>query len=411
MTTGTQYFSRLQEPLLAIIQVIAQRRYGTVPDFEDRQADLQFRLAEALSSWQPQPGYDTVGYFLRYCLGQVLGWGSHDAVAAADERTIAFTDLAPETMEWLEDSVSLRAHQQGTEEALWRIEVNDEVMYLTTPQVVERYVNAIDAHDDFSTDRKVAMLKWLADRETIDMPRPRKLPVTPGDLGTSEIITKRTGYVVKRVTIDLQQATEAAARGPVPWVREQYGTPYDLRGERMDYSVDFDLLKLKEVKQLVWELRALLTKEVLEVLYSDDSTVAAAVQAVEQLQSGDHQLDRDLYRQAPSLSAAITGCKPNNRITSALRYLFGVPSELFNSYNPSPPEIDIDALTKRIMVWAHKVAHTKTHTGSRLVSSIWPVQLQSVEMALHGASLWSIKRAEKNYWLLRKTSAAEKETR
>jgi len=405
MTTGAEYFQHLKEPLLAIVDVVALRRYGTVPDYADRRADLLFRLAESLDGWRPQPGYDSVGYFLRYVLGQILGWGSHDAVAAADERSVVFTDLAPETMEWLEDQVSLHDHQVRSDEALWQVRIDGKTLYLTTPQVIERYTSAMGI-EEFSPDRRVAMLAWLDEHERVDMPRPTRLPVTSGDLGKSTITISKGGEITTK-SVDLRAATEKAAKGPVPWVSLQLGELPDTHGERYNREADFDFMRVPEVHALVEQLRGLPVKMILEALgHEAQDTLGKAFVAIERLRGGDEYLDNVLYRQIPQLVIEIVG-RPNNLLIGVLRDAFGVPSSVFNSYNPPEEEIDLETLTRRIMDWVRRVGATRTKTGHRSIPSIWPSQAESIKMALHGASLHSIQRAEKNYFQRKRVNVVQ----
>jgi hypothetical protein len=100
MKDGSYWLDKLQGSLVKVVEYMALNRYGAAPDTDDRVSDALAALVEGSTRFQPQPGKDSLGYYLQYVLSFVAGTLRNRAQLAKDwsEEAACFTDIAPEQL-------------------------------------------------------------------------------------------------------------------------------------------------------------------------------------------------------------------------------------------------------------------------------------------------------------------------
>jgi hypothetical protein len=102
MRGGRYWLERTIDVMAKAVTLMAVRKYGDVPDPEDRIADALAALPEVAERFKPLEGKDSLAYFVRYTLAAVAGWMRNGASQAKawKEEAISFTDLVGEELEY-----------------------------------------------------------------------------------------------------------------------------------------------------------------------------------------------------------------------------------------------------------------------------------------------------------------------
>jgi len=241
LKSGQEWLNGLQGALVAVVRYMALRRYGAAPDVADRVSDALTALVEGSRRFKPQPGKDTLGYYLQYVLSYVSGVLRNGAQLAKDwsAEATCLTDLVPECEGDVLERLGVTRLWEGpvpeeAEGALYvlnngQVAGATEIIELIMAQEDRRKVAArvlgIQADD---TDLPVRLLEVL-DSMVIDAADPRWLygpdepaPVVVGEL-ESVTVTVTQGNVQhasEMSAADFTAAVEQASISSTPWTSE-----------------------------------------------------------------------------------------------------------------------------------------------------------------------------------------------
>jgi len=231
MRDGKYWLEQLEGALVPVVTFQALNRYGQVPDVEDRIGDALSALADGAARFLPQPGKDSVGYFLQYTLSHVAGSLRNGAQTAKDwaAEAATFTDLSPDDLglEAVWEMIPATADGEEPEETLFvtksgKVADKMELLAMACDEqrgpMVARLLGVQIEDPRF----KVAILEALdnveeqlrADPRWIeDVPAPE--PVVVHDL--KDILVVRNGVQTVISAAEVAVAVEEASRNAAVW--------------------------------------------------------------------------------------------------------------------------------------------------------------------------------------------------
>lgn len=261
LTSGKEWLTKLETALASIVTFMALRRYGRIPDVDDRVGDALVALVEGADRFKPQAGRDGVGYFLQYVLSFVAGAlrnGASVAKAWSDE-AVTFSDLAPSALgiERVWETLPGTPDDEPDETQFvlnnGKVASTMEIVELITGHNDRRRIAAghlgIQADDAALPVRLLQALDSIAGSFTADgrwiVEEPTgPTPVVSHDLDLPDVVTMSG-------TITAREAVERASRGTVPWAVEQCGVQYEEREENPDFYPDESVWP-KQVDRRLW---------------------------------------------------------------------------------------------------------------------------------------------------------------
>jgi len=420
LTSGKEWLSKLETALTNVVTFMALRRYGRIPDVDDRVGDALAALVEGADRFKPQPGRDGVGYFLQYALSYVAGALRNGASVAKGwgDEAVTFSDLAPTALgiERVWETLPGTSDEEPGETQFvlnnGKVASTLEIIELITGHDDRRRIAAkhlgIQADDEALPVRLLQALDGLASHFTADgrwiVEPSQPTSVVTHDLAPTTVI--RNGVQTEMSAANMREAVEAASKGTVPWVLEQCNVQYEEREEGPDFYPDESVWPKKVDRRLWLELLGVWAwvecpGVVLDALAGEDispsSAEAAAIELMDTLAVAlADEADGSCRRVAGALAFRVKAqhdAVDKQALYEAFCEFFGVDgSGAWDAEMPSA-----GALQPRVAAWIDKVA---AHKG------VWPSQAAAITaLVLKGASPREAKAASQRAYHSRQPQA------
>lgn len=285
LRNGTYWLERLQGALIPVAKFMALRKYGSVPDVEDRISDAYTALADAAARFAPKPGMDGLGYFLHYVLASTAGGlrnGASQAGRWANEAA-SFVDMGELGIDRIYETVP-GSDDEEPEENLWvlnngAVASTTELVGLIADHPKRREIAArkmgLKPDDTGVRIRLLQTLDGIAERELSEpswmLERPEPAPTVTHELWEAQEIT----YDAKSLEIlEGSELTAEEFRAAV----EESATSYTWEDELGDEWANDHSRDRDNGEYDLWPVPTSLWSQVLaawgELPWADDALVA-----------------------------------------------------------------------------------------------------------------------------------------